>query len=113
MAQATMRTRLANWTIHHITERDVELRKDDPAWRKYTDQDGVVHVRAEPGMDRAKMIDRAYTLAEEADAMLSQKLAKELMPTGKQWSEYRRKSRQMAKVFGTGEERSVIGRKRA
>jgi hypothetical protein len=109
-----MRTTLAGWTIHHITPRDVELRKEDSwAWRKYTGQDGVVHVRAEPGMDRAKMIDRAYTLAEQADADLSQRLAKELMPTGRQWADYRRKCRQMAQVFATGEERSVIGRKRA
>jgi hypothetical protein len=108
-----VRTNLANWTIHHITERDVELRKDDPAWRKYTGQDGVVHVRAEPGMDRAKMLDRAYTLAEQADADLSQRLAKELMPTGRQWADYRRKCRQMKQVFETGEERYAIGRKRA
>ena len=108
-----MRITLANWTIHHITERDVELRKDCPVWRKYTGQDGVVHVRAEPGMDRAKMIDRAYTMAEQADADLSQKVAKELMPTGRQWAAYRQKCRQMATTFGTGEERHVIGRKRA
>lgn len=108
-----MRTTFANWSIHHITPRDVELRKSCPVWRKYTGQDGVVHVRAEPGMDRALLIDRAYTLAEQADADLSQRLAKELMPSGRQWADYRRTCRQMAQVFGTGEERSVIGRKRA
>lgn len=107
-----MRTRLAGWRIHHLTERNVELRKDCPMYRKYTGQDGVVHVRAEPGMDRAKMIDRAYTLAEEADADLSQKMARELMPTGRQWAEYRRKCRQLAHAFGTGQESAIIGRKR-
>lgn len=107
-----MRTRLANWTIHHLTERTVELRKDDWAWRRYTGQDGVVIVRAEPGMDRGKMLDRAFTLAEQADADLSQRLAKELMPSGKQWADYRRKCRQMKQIFGTGQESAVIGRRR-
>ena len=102
----------AGWVPYSLTERVVEFRKDCPMWRKYTGQDGVVRVRAEPGIDRGLLIERAMVAAEQADADLSQRIAKDLMPSGKQWADYRAKCRTMTRIMETGEESYVIGRKR-
>jgi hypothetical protein len=101
------------WAITHLTDRTVELRKDDHAYRRLTGRDGYVRVRAEPGMDRTQMLAKAMQTANETDTALAFRVANDLIPRGKALSEYRAKQRQLAGGFATPEEPELIGAKRA
>lgn len=102
----------AGWTIHHITDRVVELRKDDHAYRRFTGRDGFVRVRVEPEMTRAMAIERAIEFAQKNDELLALKLSKRLMPSKHTLAAYQGKQVKMARVFGTPEEPELIGVKR-
>lgn len=90
----------AGWTIHHLTDRVVELRKDDPVYRRFTGRDGYVRTRAEPGMDRHMMVERAIKTAQRTDAELGRRVAKQLMPSVDALTRFRVKQRRMAWAFG-------------
>lgn len=70
----------ANWQIRHLTDRVVELVKDDVAYRKMTGRDGFVRVRVEPEETRSHALDRAVALAEENDARMGLLLGKAMLP---------------------------------
>lgn len=101
----------AGWTIHHLTDRCIELRKDDYAYRRYTGRDGYVRHRAEPGMDRHTLMAEAMAMAQRNDALLAERMAKDLVP--RRLGGYQMQQRQFAPVFGTPEDSEVIGVKRA
>lgn len=107
-----MRSGVGNgWQIRHLSDRVIELEKSDVAYRKFTGSDGVVRVRAEPGMDRGLLIERAITQANRCDAELALRVAKDALPTGKAYADYRTKTRNLAAMNATGEESFVIGAK--
>jgi len=101
----------AGWRIHHLTDRAIELRKDDVAYRQYTGRDGYVRQRMEPGMDRAAMLHKAVELAKRNDAMLAEKMAKQMAP--RSVSRYAAMQFKMARIFATPEDPELIGAKRA
>jgi hypothetical protein len=103
----------AGWTIHHLTDRCVELRKDDYSYRRFTGRPGYVKVNAEPGMDRQTMLNRAIDAAKRNDAELGLMIGKRLAPSLKQLADYQGKQVQWAPVWGTPEDETQIGRKRA
>ena len=101
----------AGWRIHHLTDRAIELRKDDVAYRQYTGRDGYVRQRMEPGMDRAAMLHKAVELAKRNDAMLAEKMAQQIVPQS--IGRYQAMQHKMAQTFGTPEDPELIGVKRA
>ncbi len=91
------------WRLTHITDRVVELRKEDHAYRRLIGRDGYVLVRAEPGMTRHTLIDTAKTLAQANDKALAERVANQLMP--RRTAQYQLKQQQLAPIFGIpGEE---------
>ncbi len=108
-----MRVQVApGWRIHHITDRTVELRKEDVTYRRFTGADGYVRQRVEPGMTRDEALTKAIQMAEKNDAEIGLRVAKQLMPSAVSLARYRRRQAQLARTFGTPEDESVIGRKR-
>lgn len=101
----------AGWRLVHLTDRVVELRKDDWAYRRVLGRDGFVRVRAEPGMDRHALIDKALELAKQDDAEIAERVGKDLMP--RNIAKYRLRQRRWAPVMATPEEPELIGVKRA
>lgn len=101
----------AGWRLVHVTDRVVELRKDDPVYRRFIGRDGYVRVRGEPGMDRNALIEQAVQMAIRNDEELSQRVAKQLMPTKAR--QYQIRQGQLAQAFGTPEDPEIIGRKSA
>ena len=90
----------AGWELAHLTDRVVELRKDDPVYRRLIGHDGFVRVRAEPGMDRNGLIDKAVKMAQRNDEEVSRRVAKQLMPSVVSLAKYRREQRRLAPAFG-------------
>lgn len=98
------------WWLFHVTDRSVELRKNDATYRRLTGRDGYVRVRGEPGMDRQELINRAVDMAKECDASLAELVAAELMP--RNVGQYQIRQRELSTAFGTPEDPEIIGRKR-
>jgi hypothetical protein len=98
------------WWLFHVTDRSVELRKQDATYRRLTGRDGYVRVRSEPGMDRQLLIDKAVQMAKESDAKIAELVAADLMP--RNVGHYQIRQRELATVFGTPEDPEIIGRKR-
>jgi hypothetical protein len=110
---AVMRAQIGGgWAIHHLTDRVIELRKDDYAYRRFTERDGYVRVRAEPGMDRQQMVNKAIEMAKRNDAELALRIGKRLAPSLQSLADYTNKQVQMNRVFSTPEEPGRIGVKR-
>jgi len=101
------------WHIRHLTDRVVELVKDDLAYRRLTGRDGFVRVRAEPGMDRQQMLDKAIRIATENDVAISFRVAHDLIPSARATRTYREQVKKLAPTFATPEEPELIGVKRA
>src|SRR5690242_1802542 len=91
------------WKIHHLTDREIELRKDDYTYRILTGRDGYVIIRAEPGMDRHIMVQKAISLAKKNDDVASLRMAKRLAPNMRDLANYTGKQVKLAKVFETPE----------
>jgi len=107
-----MRTHLgAGWYIAHLSDRVIELRKEDATYRRFTGRDGFVRFRGEPGMDRQALIAGAVHMAQRNDADLAERVAKRLMP--RHVTRFRAQQQQLARIFGTGEEPELIGGKMA
>lgn len=105
-------TSTKGWRVVHLTDRSIELRKNDYAYRRVTGRDGYVRMRAEPGMDRAGLLDEAFNLALKNDELLAERLAKDLVP--RRVGGYQMQQRRFAwGAFGTPEDPEVIGVKRA
>ena len=103
----------AGWTLYHITDRVVELRKDCPVYRRLLGKDGYVRLRAEPGMDRNALIDKAVQMAQRNDEEVAKRAVKQLMPSVVSLDRYRRRQRELAGTFGVpGEEPELVGRMR-
>jgi hypothetical protein len=100
------------WYIEHLTERTLDLKKESYEYRRFTGRDGTVRIRAEPGMDRAKIIERAIIMAKRSDAELAQRVLERMVPSDHNLRRFREQSRLMARAFGTREEPEFIGRKR-
>lgn len=100
------------WRITHLTDRVLEMEKDDYTYRRVTGRNGVVRIRAQEGMDRNLMIERGLKMANKCDGELAMRVAAQNLPTGKALAEYRLKTRAMARSNHTGEESFVIGAKR-
>jgi hypothetical protein len=98
------------WHIVHVTDRVVEIQKDDVAYRRMIGRDGYVRVRAEPGMDKAAMIEKARTLAQKNDEMLADRVARQIVlrSTGR----YQQRQRELASAFATPEDPEIIGVRR-
>src|SRR5215218_2043889 len=93
----------AGWTLFHLTDRVVELRKDDWTYRRYTGRDGYVKLRGEPGLDRNELLNKAIALAKRNDEELATKVSKQLVP--RRLGGYQLQQQQLAHVFGVpGEE---------
>lgn len=101
------------WAIHHLTDRAIELRKDDYAYRRFTGRDGYVRLRAEPGMDRTALLHKALTMAQKTDADLALRIGKGLAPTVQALADYTGKRVVMEQMFRTPEDEQRIGRKSA
>jgi len=98
----------AGWKLTHVTDRVIEIQKDDWAYRRLTGRDGYVRVRAEPGMDRQALISRAVDCAKRQDEILGTLLAMRLAPPRRS---YEMQQRRLAPAFATPEEPEIIGRK--
>lgn len=105
-----MLTNLAGWRVVHCTDRVVELRKESAVYRRFTERDGYVRLRGEPGLDRQFLLDKALTMAQRNDEDLAQRVAKQLMPQKLQ--KYQIEQKQWARVYGTPEDPEMIGVKR-
>lgn len=93
----------AGWRLVHQTDRVIEIRKDDWAYRRFTGRDGYVRVRAEPGMDRNALIEKAVQMAQANDADLAMRVAACLMPRNVRG--YQMRQQGLAQTFGIpGEE---------
>jgi hypothetical protein len=101
----------AGWKLVHLTDRCIELQKDDYAYRKYLGRDGYVRYRVEPGYDRSAMINEAMALACSNDAEIAYRMASDLVP--RRLGGYQMKQRQFAWVMGTPEDPEIVGAKRA
>lgn len=103
----------AGWTIHHLTDRVVELRKDDPVYRRFTGRDGFVRVRIDLEMTRAQALEKAIEFAQKNDELLALRVSKQLIPRKHALAAYQGKSVQMERAFATPEDTELIGVKRA
>ena len=101
------------WTVFHLTERTLELRKESAEYRRLTGADGFVLVRGEPGIPRHVLFEQAEEKARELDAELARRIALELLPTPQALNVYAGKVKQYVPVMSTKEEEAWIGRKRA
>jgi hypothetical protein len=96
----------AGWRLVHLSDRVIELRKDDATYRRFVGRDGYVRLRAEPGMDRNALIEKARDMAQRNDEALAERVAKQFMP--RHVTRYRQRQAELAGAFGVpGEEPSV------
>jgi hypothetical protein len=102
----------AGWHIHHLTDRVVELRKDDQVYRRFTGRDGYVRVRIEPEMTRAQALEKALAFAQKNDDALALRVSKQLLPSKHALARYTGQQVRMARAFATPEDPEVIGVKR-
>ncbi len=100
------------WTVVHLTDRTLELRKDSAEYRRLTGRDGFVLVRGEPGIPKHILFQQAEEQAIALDAELARRIALELLPTRQALSTYGVKVKQYVPVMNTGEEMATLGRKR-
>jgi hypothetical protein len=68
-------------------------------------------MRAEGGMDRNGLIDKAVKMARDNDAELARIVSEQIVP--RRLGGYQMKQRSMAQAFGTPEDPEIIGVKRA
>ena len=101
------------WTVWHLTDRTLELRKDSAEYRRLTGRDGFVLVRGEPGIPKHILFQQATEQAIELDKKLAERIALELLPTRQALHDYAIKAKAYVPVMNTGEEPAMIGRKRA
>lgn len=97
------------WAIHHLTDRVVELRKDDYGYRRLTGRDGYVRIRAEPGMDRQAILNKAIVMAKRNDEELALRIGKRLAPSLQSLADYTGKSVRVTQAFRTAEDADRIG----
>lgn len=101
----------AGWYIWHLTDRNVQLRKSDPVYRKLTGLDGFVNYSVQPGYDKGQMLDEAMEKAKAEDERLSFLVAQDIIPRGSRVQTYQMQAHRLNRAFRTAEDASVIGRK--
>lgn len=101
----------AGWYVWHKTDRNIQLRKSDPVYRKMTGLDGFVNYMVEPGYPQDKMVDEAIQKAKEQDEKLAFLVAKEIIPRGSKVQTYQMQAHKINRGFRTPEDAAVIGRK--
>lgn len=100
----------AGWYIHHLSDRSIELRKDDVTYRRLTGRDGFVRVRGEPGLSRERLLANAAKLAMRNDDEAARLIAAQITP--RNVTQYHALQRRFAPAFGTPEDLEMIGVKR-
>jgi hypothetical protein len=100
------------WYVHHLTDRVLEIRKDDHVYRRFTGNDGFVRVRGEPGIERAVLVERALSEANKCDMAMAFRVASELIPTDAALADFAGKVSAIEHKTETGEEPGTIGIKR-
>lgn len=100
----------AGWELVHLTDRTVEIRKDDPAYWRFTGSPGYVRVRGEPGMDRKQLTDLALQTAAKNDELLAKRVARQLMPSIGSLAKYRAEQQRFEPVFRVPKEEDRIYR---
>lgn len=109
-----MSTRIGpGWHVHHLSDRVIEIRKPDYLYERFTGKPGFVRVRAEPGMSREAMVDKAIALAQRNDEELAIRVAKKMMPSAQALASYTGKQVRLKPAFATPEDPEIIGVKRA
>jgi hypothetical protein len=103
----------SGWYIWHLTDRNVQLRKSDPIYRKLTGLDGYVNYSAQPGYDTGRMLDEAIAKCKESDEKLAFLVAQEIIPRGSKVQNYQLTQHKLNRGFRTPEDASVIGRRAA
>ena len=102
----------AGWYIHHLTDRSIELRKDDAVYRRLlAGRDGYVRIRGEPGLPREDLLAQASKLAMRNDDEAARLIAAQITP--RTVTRYHALQRRFAPAFGTSQDLEIIGRKRA
>jgi hypothetical protein len=96
----------AGWRLTHLTDRTVELVKECPVYRRFCGgRDGRVLVRAEPGMDRTALIEKAIRVGLANDERLALRVGTQMLPSKAALARYQGKQLRMERVFGVpGEE---------
>lgn len=101
----------AGWKLHHLTDRVIELRKDDPTYRKVVGRDGYVRLRAENGMDRSALLNQAIEMAKKCDEELANIVLHQIMP--RKVRGYQVRQQGLAFAFGVpDQEPEIIGVRR-
>lgn len=103
----------AGWYVWHLTDRNVQLRKSDPIYRKLTGLDGFVNHMVQPGYDRELMVNEAIQKAKEQDEKLCFLVAQDIIPRGSKVQTYQMQAHRLNRGFRTPEDASVIGRRAA
>ena len=99
----------SGWSVYHLTDRTVVLRKDDHAYRRFTGRDGFVIVRSEPWMDRHQMIDKAIQMAHRNDELMAIRVAKGIAPSLQSLADFTGKQVRMTRAMETPEDVDRIG----
>ncbi len=100
----------AGWRLVHLSDRTIELRKDDAIYRKVVGRDGYVRLRSEPGVSRETMLTKAVEMAQRNDARLAEIVARQIVP--RRLGGYQMRQQGLAHAFGTPEEPEIIGVRR-
>lgn len=90
----------AGWHLYHLTDRVVELRKDDPVYRRFTGRDGYVKTRVDTNETRQTALERAIRMAQKNDELLAVRVGKQLMPSKAALARYQGKQLRMVPAFG-------------
>ena len=90
----------AGWHLYHLTDRCVELRKDDPVYRRFTGRDGYVKTRIEPQETRQHALERAVRMARQNDELLALRVGKQLLPSKAALAAYTGRQLRMVPAFG-------------
>ena len=95
----------AGWRVVHLTDRVLLAMKESYEYRRLLGRDGYIKVRIEPGQPRSMLFDKAKAQAQSDDAMVSYRLAMQLIPTMAARDDFRIMQARHARAFGIpGEE---------
>jgi len=101
------------WSVHHYTDRVIELRKPDYLYERFTGRPGFVRVRVEPQMTREDAMRIAIGLAQKNDEALALRATEQLIPSLHSLARYQGKQVRLQPAFATPQDPEVIGVKRA
>lgn len=94
----------AGWHIYTLTDRVVELRKEDHAFRVLTGGDGFVRVRVDPEMTREQAVTIAIETALKLDAKIAEMAALGILKSSRSINRYREVTDQLERLFAIPDE---------